>query len=234
MFINNFYLTNLKIYRIIRLSIRLKNNKKKAYAMTNTFFLTGLFSLLLFSNNLVFSAAEDFYEMFRDGYHDSDRLMDNHIDLLSALDSNSSEEVSDYLEGKVIDRHLLSICLAGFSHNFLGDEGVEIVDALVSAGADVNLVEIDKDLTALMNTEDPDVIRALLQYGAPIDQVNSKGSPALVCIIKYFEQDESALPLVEILLEQGADRTIEDYQGKKALNYAVEKGFDQIVSLLEN
>ncbi len=55
----------------------------------------------------------------------------------------------------------------------------------------------------------------------------------LIFIIKYFDK-EAVLNLIEILLEHEVDRTIQDYQRKTALDYAVEKWFDQIVFFLEN
>lgn len=58
------------------------------------------------------------------------------------------------------------------------------------------------------------VVRYLLETGARIDGRNAAQETPLICAAKYGYND-----MVELLLEQGADPTLEDYWGDTALHH---------------
>lgn len=107
----------------------------------------------------------------------------------------------------------------------------EAVKRLILAGADVN--QKDKGgYTSLMlaaSNNHPDVIDLLLGAGADIDRVEiTKGWTALIWAAKRGHR-----AAVERLLVHPVDRDIRDFSGKRAVDWAREKQFPEIVSLLE-
>ena len=60
-----------------------------------------------------------------------------------------------------------------------------------------------------------DCLRALLDWGAMVDKVNSDGNTALHCASK-----RGALDCVQLLVERGADQSVRNMQGKTALEVA--------------
>ncbi|GAA4809563.1 ankyrin repeat domain-containing protein [Litoribaculum gwangyangense] len=67
----------------------------------------------------------------------------------------------------------------------------------------------------------------LIEKGANINAVNNQGATAIIFSSMYNKLDS-----VQLLLKHNADKTIKDNNGKTALDYAKEKDFDAIVSLL--
>jgi ankyrin repeat protein len=72
------------------------------------------------------------------------------------------------------------------------------------------------------------LVRLLIDNGAHINAQNNLGTTPLIFATMYNKRTS-----VILLLEKGADKTITDNEGKTALDYASEKGFDEIVGLLE-
>ncbi|MES9970101.1 MAG: ankyrin repeat domain-containing protein [Candidatus Thiodiazotropha sp.] len=107
----------------------------------------------------------------------------------------------------------------------------EAVQQLILAGADVN--QKDKGgYTSLMlaaSNNHPQVIDLLLEAGAQIDLVETtQGWTALIWAAKRGHR-----AAVESLLAHPADREIKDFSGKRAVDWARESQFPEVVSLLE-
>jgi ankyrin repeat protein len=109
-----------------------------------------------------------------------------------------------------------------------------VVRRLLAAGVDARRA-YGNDLTALMwaaGYEDGfgerdalDVIALLIDAGAPLDAVDTRGRTALMIAA---EQGHAAL--VEALLARGADRTLRDKAGKRALDLATNTGLRELLS----
>ncbi|MET0069061.1 MAG: ankyrin repeat domain-containing protein [Candidatus Thiodiazotropha sp.] len=108
----------------------------------------------------------------------------------------------------------------------------EAAKRLIQAGADVN--QADKGgYTSLMlaaSNNHPDLVELLLENGADIDRVETtKGWTALIWAAKLGHQEA-----VMRLLSYPVDREIADFSGKRALDWARENRFQEIVALLGN
>ncbi len=90
------------------------------------------------------------------------------------------------------------------------------VQRMVDEGVDINGTDKNGN-TALMAAADIGYLRVaafLLVSGAKVTPVDSKGETALI------KAAESAFKLIDMLLENGADKKIKDKRGKTAYNYA--------------
>lgn len=87
----------------------------------------------------------------------------------------------------------------------------------MAAGADPNAAN-DEGLTPLMTQGDPASIEALLAAGARIDAVDHQGWG----VLHHHASSYGALPLLELLLQRGADPTVRDRSGKLPLDLARE------------
>lgn len=107
---------------------------------------------------------------------------------------------------------------------------LEIVQRLLASGAALDAVD-NGGYTAMMLAASNDqhrVLDFLLHQGAMIDhQEATKGWSALI-----WAAGKGHLQSVEILLEQGADRTLKDFDGQTALEHARASGHQHIVERL--
>jgi ankyrin repeat protein len=109
-----------------------------------------------------------------------------------------------------------------------------VVRRLLAAGVDARRA-YGNDLTALMwaagyeegfgERDALDVVALLLDAGAPIDAVDNRGRTALMTAA---EQGHAAV--VEALLRRGADRTLKDKAGKRALDLTAHAGVRELLS----
>ena len=69
----------------------------------------------------------------------------------------------------------------------------------------------------------------LIEHGADINAINTNGTTPLIFSAMYNKVNN-----VKLLLENHADVSLKDNEGKTALDYAHQKGFSEIVSMLKN
>ena len=196
----------------------------------NTLLLLSFLSLFSFFSPII-AFEVDSNGVSRDGDHDRDRVIDQHQRLVDSMTDNLSQDVEDYVNYHGIDRHLASLMMARFSNCLSGEQGVAIIDSLIESGADVNITQNTDSLTPLMNAECPEVAESLIAYGANVNSVNYYGATALIIYANNLDE-EVALPLVRLLLDNQADKSIRDSSGQTALNCAVERDLYSIVELL--
>ena len=70
--------------------------------------------------------------------------------------------------------------------------------------------------------------KLLIENGANINAINQLGTTPLIFATMYNRES-----VIKLLLEKGADTTIKDNDGKSAYQHALEKGFNNLLSLLE-
>lgn len=74
-----------------------------------------------------------------------------------------------------------------------------------------------------------ELMTCLIENGANINAINNNGTSSLIFTAMYNKEASAAF-----LLQHKPDKTIQDNLGKTALDYAKEKGFTNIVKLLDN
>jgi uncharacterized protein len=106
----------------------------------------------------------------------------------------------------------------------------DIVDRLLQAGAQVDAMD-SGGYTAMMlaaSNNQAAIVERLLEKGAMVDhQESTMGWTALIWSAK-----QGHVASVKALLEHRADRTLKDFEGKTASDWAREGGYDEILALL--
>jgi uncharacterized protein len=78
-----------------------------------------------------------------------------------------------------------------------------------------------------------EVVRILIEAGAPLDNVNNLGWTALIEAVILGDGGARHQKTVAHLVKAGADRSIADKNGVTPLEHARERGYAQIVKMLE-
>ena len=77
-------------------------------------------------------------------------------------------------------------------------------------------------------------VRAILaETEIDVDHVNRLGWTALLEAVILGDGGPDHVEIVRLLLDAGADRSIADRDGVTALEHARERGYDELVALLE-
>ena len=78
-----------------------------------------------------------------------------------------------------------------------------------------------------------DLVRALLETDIDVNHVNNLGWTALLEAVILGDGGEAHTEIVRMLVAAGADTSIADREGVTALEHARERGYREIVRLLE-
>jgi ankyrin repeat protein len=78
-----------------------------------------------------------------------------------------------------------------------------------------------------------EVVQVLIEAGAPLDHVNNLGWTALMEAVILGDGGDRHIRTVRSLVEAGADRTIADRQGRTPLDHARERGYAEMIAILE-
>lgn len=117
--------------------------------------------------------------------------------------------------------------------NFAAWEGkLETVELLVEKGANVN-AKNELNWTPLMQAaiERYDkIVQFLLKHGASVDVIDKEKGATVLILAAYG----GAQRVVELILEQGVDRSIKDNEGKTAEDYARERGIPYLAEIIKN
>ncbi|MFP3873108.1 MAG: ankyrin repeat domain-containing protein [Thiohalophilus sp.] len=107
---------------------------------------------------------------------------------------------------------------------------LDVVQTLLQAGADINAKDRDgyHALTAVVITDQVAILEYLIEQGIALDvQDDERDWTALM-----WAASEGREEMVEILLANGADRTVQGSDGKTALDLAAEHHHGKIVARL--
>ena len=109
---------------------------------------------------------------------------------------------------------------------------VDIVKALLAAGADIGAKDNDGDAALVWAVEEgrADIVEMLLAAGADINAQNEDGETALVLAIGAGDVD-----VVKLLLDAGADIHVKDKDGDTARDVVVQwqKTYQDILELID-
>lgn len=78
-----------------------------------------------------------------------------------------------------------------------------------------------------------EVVRLLIEASAPLDHVNNLGWTALIEAVVLGDGGPRHQKTVELLVDAGADKTIADRSGVTPLEHARQRGYGEIVALIE-
>ena len=113
---------------------------------------------------------------------------------------------------------------------------LEIIDLLLHSGSTIQ--ESDALHIAAMKGR-MDVLRRLIDSGADVNEVGFEYAATekfaeMAGGALHFAVDGGEIDVVKLLLEKGADWELRDAQGSTALERAREKGFEDIIALLDS
>ncbi|MES2790356.1 MAG: ankyrin repeat domain-containing protein [Planctomycetota bacterium] len=115
--------------------------------------------------------------------------------------------------------------------------GVEVLDLLIEAGADVNCAVDEQKhfpLELAAGSGDLSKVQRLLSAGARIKQACSKGYTALINIMYQLHDDKSLVPMIELLLKHGGETDHLTAYGESPLSIASRLGrLDAVKCLLD-
>jgi len=141
---------------------------------------------------------------------------------LSALLATEPKSIHEYSGDGFTALHVASY----FGH-------AEVVTLLLDQGADVNKVAMNgSGLTALQSAVsrgNDDVVKTLLEFNADVDVKMLGGFTSLMMAGAMGAQG-----LVELLLENGADKTLVSDDGRDAASFASSAGHDNLAYLFSN
>ena len=113
----------------------------------------------------------------------------------------------------------------------------EIARLALQAGADPTQVTSVYEGSALIyatHQAELEIMELLIAAGAPLDRVNNLGWTALLEAVILGDGGEDYVSAVRLLLAAGADRNISDKKGKTPLDHARDKGYQALITVLEN
>jgi len=113
---------------------------------------------------------------------------------------------------------------------------VAMLKAALAAGNEPGLTTSRYDGTALIaaaHLGHAEVVRVLIDAGAPLDHINNLGWTALIEAVILGDGGPHHQATVRHLVEAGADQTIADRQGQTPLDHARARGYDGIVAILQ-
>jgi ankyrin repeat protein len=112
----------------------------------------------------------------------------------------------------------------------------EMLKIALDGGADAKRTTGPLDGTALLSAAHLghiEIVRALIEAGAPLDHVNRMGWTALIAAVLLGNNSQGHIETVEALVKAGADTEIKDRQGNTALAHARSRKYPEMIKILE-
>jgi ankyrin repeat protein len=146
------------------------------------------------------------------------------------------------------DKAVRALADAGADLNTLEDRAYDVVtiaavandldmlDLCLTLGASPGNITSPYDGTALIaaaHLGHDDVVKRLIEGGAPLDHVNNLNWTALIEAVVLGDGGPDHIETVRALIEAGADQTITDREGVSPLEHAKARGFEEMVAIME-
>ncbi len=156
---------------------------------------------------------------------------DKETPLILAL-QDEDEEIISYLIEQGVNMDLQDVQGETALTYAIMMENEEIIPSLIAAKANVNIKDVNGE-TAIFKTYDADTLTMLINAGATVDTQDNDGWTRLIHAARSGDED-----IVKILLEAGADTTIQSASGETALDFANKKyyagtDYTETIKLLE-
>ena len=116
-------------------------------------------------------------------------------------------------------------------------DDVATLKAALAAGnkaTNITSIYVGTALIAAAHLGHDEVVRILIEAGAPLNHVNNLGWTALIEAVVLGDGGARHQATVEALVEAGADRSIADRNAATPLQLAKERGYSEIEQLLGN
>jgi ankyrin repeat protein len=113
---------------------------------------------------------------------------------------------------------------------------LELTKIALAAGADARAVVGADDGSALITAAHlgrVEIVQALIDAKALIDHANARGWTAVTIAVVLGNGDKEHTAVIQALVKAGADVGFKDRQGNTALDYARQRGYSEIVHILE-
>jgi ankyrin repeat protein len=137
-------------------------------------------------------------------------------------------DVNLHASDKSVIRHLASIICP------TGDDPIreQILLYLLDNGVDKSSDEYEDIFHLIVRSGNAELVRILLdKYEFDINGIGHKGQTPLIIAVSYSEITATE-EMIQLLLDYGANKEIQDETGKTALDYAVENQYDDLVAIL--
>ncbi len=113
---------------------------------------------------------------------------------------------------------------------------IEMVALALQLGGDPKAITSPYDGTALIaaaHLGHVDVVRTLIEAGAPLDHINNIGWTALMEAVVLGDGGRAHSDIIRLLVEAGADKLIADREGRTPLKHAQARKYAEIVLILK-
>lgn len=111
----------------------------------------------------------------------------------------------------------------------------DLMSVAIEAGNDPGLTTSIYDGTALIaaaHLGHQEVVRRLIEAGAPLDHINNLNWTALIEAVVLGDGGPDHIATVKALVEAGADISIGDRDGVTALQHAEKRGYGEIAAII--
>ena len=115
-------------------------------------------------------------------------------------------------------------------------DDLAMLKAALAAGNDPGLTTSRYDGTALIaaaHLGHAEVVKTLIDAGAPLDHINNLGWTALIEAVILGDGGPRHQQTVRHLVAAGADQAIPDRQGETPLGHARSRGYGEIIAILQ-
>jgi uncharacterized protein len=113
---------------------------------------------------------------------------------------------------------------------------MQLLKLALDNGADPRRVTGPLDGTALISAAHlghVEIVRALIEAKAPLDNVNRMGWTAVLIAVLLGNNSKGHIETVDLLVKAGADVDIKDKQGMTALAHARARGYQEMINILQ-
>ena len=113
---------------------------------------------------------------------------------------------------------------------------IELAKLALANGANARALTGTSNSTALISAAHlghVEILRMLIDAKAPLDHINNVGWTALITAVVLGNGSKEHIATVDALVKAGADVDIKDRQGRTALDYARQRRYTDMITIME-